>query len=189
MSRPALLAALAASLVTAAAWGCGGGDRGGDARPPDPARHDRPAAPQKGVDAPAARRPRDCPVTPPNHSIPPGQSENPGADRAPYHGNGRLWTVLPPNGIVRDAPKRDGSIREKFPWWRGVGVRGRLRITGRRLDAPAPPLRANIPRGYGLTDFQASGIIFPTAGCWSVTGTARKANLSFVTLAVEAGGS
>jgi hypothetical protein len=97
--------------------------------------------------------------------------------------------VLPPNGIVRDAPKRDGSIHEKFPWWRGAAVRGRLRITGRRLDAPAPALRANVPSGYGPTDFQASGIIFPTAGCWSVTGTAGKAKLSFVTLTVTAGGT
>jgi hypothetical protein len=125
-------------------------------------------------------------VTPPNHRIPPGQEQNSGADQAPYHGNGRLWTILPASGIVRRAPHRDGSIGEKFPWWRGV--RGPLRITGRRLDAPAAPLRAHIPDGYGPTSFQASEIIFPTEGCWSVTGTAGEASLSFVTLAVKAQG-
>jgi hypothetical protein len=49
-----------------------------------------------------------CPVTPPNHSIPPGQHGNPGAAQAPYHGNGRLWTVLYPDGVVRPA-RRDGT--------------------------------------------------------------------------------
>jgi hypothetical protein len=97
-----------------------------------------------------------------------------------------MWTVLVPDGIVRDTPHRDGSIREKFPWWRGAGVRGRLGITGRRLDAPGPPLRADIPGGYGLTDFQATGLIFPTAGCWRVTATAGDATLSFVTLVAKA---
>jgi hypothetical protein len=179
MSLRALVVALAALLVTAAAWGCGSRDRGGDTRSRDVARSDRPVAPQDDADAPSANRPEHCPVTPPNHRIPPGQSANPGASKAPYHGNGRLWTVLPSNGIVRDGPERDGSVREKFPWWRGPGVRGRLRIAGRRLDAPGPPLRAAIPVGYGLTDFQASEIIFPRAGCWSVTGTAGRASLSF----------
>jgi hypothetical protein len=183
MPRRTLLAALAASVVMAVAWGCGGGDHRPENSPPDAAPHD-PAAVKQGPDAPSTRG-SGCPVTPPDHSIPPGQSRNPGADRAPYYGNGRLWTVLPPNGTVREPPKRDGSIQEKFPWWRGVGGRGRLTIAGRRLDAPAPPLRASIPGGYGLTDFQASGIIFPTAGCWSVTGAAGTATLSFVTLALN----
>jgi hypothetical protein len=124
-------------------------------------------------------------VTLPNHRIPPGQSRNPGANRAAYHGNGRLWTVLYPDG-VRKRPQPDGSIDQKFPWWRGV--RGRLRITGRRLDGRAPALRASIPGGYGSTGFQATGIIFPTAGCWSVMGTAGIASLTFVTLVSKARG-
>jgi hypothetical protein len=118
-------------------------------------------------------------VTPPNHRIPPGQGHNPGAKRASYYGNGRLWTVLYPEG-VRKRPQRDGSIDQKFPWWRSV--HGRLRITGRRLDGHAPALRAVIPHGYGPTGFQATGIIFPTGGCWSVTGRAGRASLTFVTL-------
>ncbi|MGI8729029.1 MAG: hypothetical protein ACR2LK_03410 [Solirubrobacteraceae bacterium] len=124
-------------------------------------------------------------MTPPNHRIPPGQGANPGANRAPYYGHGRLWTVLNPGG-VRERPRRDGSIEEKFPWWRAV--RGALRITGRRLDGRAPTLGARIPDGYGPTGFQASRIIFPTEGCWRVTATAGAASLSFVTLVVKAGG-
>jgi hypothetical protein len=74
----------------------------------------------------------------------------------------------------------DGSISIKWPWWRGV--RGGLELTGRRLDKSAPPLRSRIAPGYGPTGFQATGIIFATAGCWEVTGSAGKARLTFVTL-------
>jgi hypothetical protein len=97
-----------------------------------------------------------------------------------YHTNGRLWTVLWPEGTVRERPRGDGSIEMKFPWWRGA--RGELRITGRRLDAPAPALRARVPDGYGAIGFQSSAVIFPTGGCWRVTGMAGEASLRFVTL-------
>jgi hypothetical protein len=73
----------------------------------------------------------------------------------------------------------------KFPWWRGPGVVGALAITGRRLgpqaDKSAPPLQAEIPQGYGETGFQASALVFPTEGCWEVTGRAGEAALTFVT--------
>jgi len=71
----------------------------------------------------------------------------------------------------------------KFPWWRMV--RGRLQITGRRLDAPAPPLLAYVPDGYGPIGFQATGVKFPTEGCWEVTGTVGQANLTFVTFVIK----
>lgn len=128
------------------------------------------------VDNPATRRLlRSCPVTRPNHSIPPGEEDNPGAEQSAYHGNGKLWTVL--YGIVRQTS--DGV---KFPWWREV--RGRLTIKGRRLDGPAPALRARIPSGYGLIGFQATRVFFPTPGCWRATGTVGDEKLSFVTLVV-----
>ena len=71
----------------------------------------------------------------------------------------------------------------KFPWVRGV--RGKLTIQGKRLDAPAPPLRAHIPDGYGDTGFQATGIIFPSEGCWEVTGKVGDSSLTFVTRVVR----
>lgn len=166
--------------------GCGEGGRATGTRA-------TPQTPAAATDAPAdsgrassARHPRGCAVTPPNHEIPPGQEQNPGANSAAYYGNGRLWTVLADKGIVRKVPRRDGSISEKFPWWRAV--RGRLSITGRRLDRPARPLRAHIPDGYGATGFQSTGLIFPSEGCWRVTGTAGGASLAFVTLVVKTTG-
>jgi hypothetical protein len=123
-----------------------------------------------------------CPVTLPNGSTPPGETPNPD-----YHGNGSLWTSLWPEGRIvttKEDVRRNGSIAMKFPWWRGV--EGELTITGRNLDGPAPPVRAEIPRGYGDTGFQASGVLFPTAGCWRVTGKVGEARLTFVAL-VEVG--
>ncbi len=125
-----------------------------------------------------------CPVTRPNQYRQPG--EPPSSTR---HGNAALSTVLWPGGIVVFSPGGsgsvlpDGSLSMKFPWWRGV--RGKLAIQGRRLDAPAPPLRASIPEGYGEMGFQATALIFPTEGCWEVTGQVGEASLTFVTQVVR----
>jgi len=83
------------------------------------------------------------------------------------------------------ALEEDGSLAMTFPWWRGV--RGRLSIVGRRLDGGAPPLRADIPQGHGEFGFQATTLIFPTVGCWEVTGRVADASLTFVTLVVRIG--
>ena len=181
--RVVALGVLAALTALPLAFGCSGNDQRGEARP-EASRQQDARAESRGRTSGSDRRPSGCPVTPPNHEIPPGQEDNPGADTAAYYGNGQLWTVLPERSIIREAPRGDGSIREKFPWWRGV--RGPLTITGRRLNGPGPRLRARVPEGYGATGFQSSGIIFPSEGCWRVTGTVGEANLTFVTLVLKA---
>lgn len=128
----------------------------------------------------------DCHATLPNGSTPPGERPT-----RTHHGNGSLWTVLWPEGTVVFRPGgpgfvlEDGSLQMKFPWWRGL--RGRLVIEGRRLDAGAAPLRAHIPAGYGASGFQATGVIFPTPGCWEVTGHLGDTSLSFVVNVVKIG--
>ena len=130
--------------------------------------------------------PPPCPVTKPNGNSPPSQRPS-----SNFHGTDGLWTVLWLDGTVVFRPGgpgfvlEDGSLLMKKPWWRGV--KGKLTIEGRRLDGSAPPLRARIPDGYGDTGFQATAIIFPTEGCWKVTGRAGEANLTFVTLVVKIG--
>ncbi|HEX8860851.1 MAG TPA: hypothetical protein VGC06_17500 [Actinomycetes bacterium] len=69
-----------------------------------------------------------------------------------------------------------------------AGVPGKLRITGRRLDAAAPPARGFVPDGYGQAGFQASGVTFPTEGCWQVTGKLGSTTLTFVTFVVRQAG-
>jgi hypothetical protein len=127
-----------------------------------------------------------CPVTLPNRSVPADATDWGPSDS---HGNGKLWTLLAPYGVVV-APdewiEKDGSIGIKWPWWRGVD--GTLTIEGRRLDATAPPLRADLSTAdsYGESGFQPSGIYFSTEGCWEVTGKVGGARLTFVTLVVKA---
>ena len=65
----------------------------------------------------------------------------------------------------------NGRIWTKIGWWRGLP--GKLVITGRRIDAPAPALRAEVPRGYGTTGFVPAGFVFPTVGCRRVDGNSR----------------
>lgn len=62
-------------------------------------------------------------------------------------------------------------------------------ITGHRLDAPAPPLPVVVLRGpedgYGETGFHTGGLLFPSEGCWEVTGSVDTESLTFVTLVVS----
>lgn len=124
-----------------------------------------------------------CPVTLPNgRRLPDALGGN--------HANDVLGTSLTRNGIVVFKPggpgcvDPDGSLGMKWPWWRSE--RAPLTIGGRRLDGEAPPLKAHLPRGYG-GKFQASGLLFPTPGCWEVTARVGEASLSFVTLVEKIG--
>lgn len=127
-----------------------------------------------------------CPVTLPN-----GKSPHAIGASDFNHGNedGTLFTIPWPEGTVifaRDGPGfvgADNSLAMKWPWWRGVP--GKLTIAGRRLDAPAPALRAEITEGYGDSGFLPISLIFPTQGCWEVTGKVGNARLTFVTLVVK----
>ncbi|MBO0822720.1 MAG: hypothetical protein J2P27_02545 [Actinobacteria bacterium] len=131
-----------------------------------------------------------CPKTVTSHPAAlPGQSP---ADSVPpgatIYGNGKLFVTLNANGVIVAPARfvnRDGSIEWKFPWWRYVS--GQLTITGHRVDAPAPPLTSDVPVGYGDIGFQASGVAFPSEGCWQVTATVdHHTSLTFVTFVVQA---
>ena len=136
-----------------------------------------------------AQTPTPCEVTIPN-----GIAAVPEQADTASHGNKQL-SVGPfglwPNGTVVFKPggagfvTRDGSLGMKFGWLRGVP--GQLKIEGRRLDAPAPPLRAEIPNGYEDSGFQATYLIFSTPGCWEVTARVGDASLTFVTMVVKIG--
>ena len=189
LRRLIVVAALAAG-VGAALLGCTGGpvktaassapvagSTAGSAKgaPAGPARH--PARPVTMADA------RRCPVTI-GHPVPSTawwRDLLAGWDSA--YGNGKLWVGgLWPHGVVimtRDNVGRDGRLGMKFGWYRLTS--GYLTITGRRLDAPAPPASGlTFPGGYGLTGFNASGVIFPTEGCWQVTGRVALTFVPFV---------
>lgn len=148
------------------------------------------AAPQSATgQSPKKPANSPCPVTFPRKA--PSEAVNLfGAGSAHWNGHlyvGGLW----PDGTIIFQPEGpgfilpDGSLSMKFGWFRGEGLRGKLKIHGKRLDAPAPPLRASIPCCYGETGFQATGLIFPTDGCWEVTGEVADTSLTFVTRVVR----
>ena len=176
MKRKLAAAALDAA-VTAALLGC----TGGPAKTATPAKAATPAtAPVTMADA------RHCPVTI-GHPVPSGKPWRQllfGWQRA--HGNGSLWVGgLWPNGIVIITPddvEPDGRLGMKFGWYRLTS--GFLTITGRRLDAPAPPA-SGLASGDRLTGFDASGVMFPTEGCWQVTGQVGRVTLTFVTFVIK----
>jgi hypothetical protein len=132
----------------------------------------------------------DCLVTVPRRT-PDSLLNNLGTREAYWNGNlyaAAFWsdaTVMAgPRGVGFVLP--DGSMAIKYPWFRAAGLTGKLTVTGRRLDAAAPPLNAEIPSGYGTTGFQATGLIFPTDGCWEITGKVGDTILTFVNRVIRA---
>jgi hypothetical protein len=156
--------ALVALLV-----GCGGESKPG-------------AAPAATPTATAnAARAGTCPVTLPNGNTPPGEKPS-----KLFHGNAGLRTAFWPYNVIvatRHEIRADGAIEIKWPWFRGEA--GTVRITGRKLDGRPARLRADVPDGYGATGFVPSALIFPSEGCWRVTGRVVDARLTFVTLVVK----
>ena len=123
-----------------------------------------------------------CNVTEPNNVIADGGEPNRGS-----FGNSKLslgpfglWkdgtVVFRPGGAGFVTP--EGWLGMKFGWQRSV--RGRVTVTGRRVDGPAPPLRAESGTRRD-TGFQATYLIFTTPGCWEVTGSVGDASLTFIT--------
>ncbi len=100
------------------------------------------------------------------------------------YGNDSLHAVLPANGTFVFVPggagftDRDGALGIKFGWFRHKA--GTLYVGGRRLDGEAARARAYISDGYGDEGFQTTYMVFPTPGCWEITGGVGEARLSFV---------
>jgi len=143
---------------------------------------------QQSKSAPGSQSRFACPVTLPNGKQPVGNVKpglaNDGNDA------GTLFTNLWPDGRVvfqAGGPGQvlqDGSLEMKWAWTRSMEVSGPLQITGQRLDMPAPPLGADL-RGLGDYGTTQMRLVFPTPGCWEVTGRAADATLTFVTLVVK----
>lgn len=131
----------------------------------------------------------DCAVTPYLTSAPTGPGTmaistdgRPVSFTETWYGNDALWAGLSPSTFGRWFAGEDGN---KVLWVREVA--GMLTVEGRRLDAEAPPLMARVPDGYGDLGYQASGVVFPTEGCWEIVGKVAERELRFV-VAVLPGG-
>lgn len=117
--------------------------------------------------------PFSCQVTPYSAQKPP--DPHTASFTETWYGNDALWAGLAPpyEGNWYAGPKG-----LKVLWYRSVA--GQLTVEGRRLDAEAPGLQADIPAGYGNVGYQASGLIFPSEGCWEVIGRVAGQDLRFV---------
>ena len=135
--------------------------------------------------------PDTCPVTRPSDPrfIPP----SPYPQYAPspsafWYGTDSLWTVVPENGVWSALPHNPEGYTQKVFWWRKgyfwkEEPEPKLTVTGRRLDAPAPPLNVLEATNAFAEDIQSAmlvGVEFPTLGCWEIVGRYAGSELSFV---------
>ncbi len=120
-----------------------------------------------------------CPITKPLWLKPP---DDPAVQNPPVYGH---YYANQDRSLLASAwwtGEEDQSLRVrengvKVGWFRPAGVL--LEMSGQRIDGQAPPLEAHVPCCYP-TQFQATGLIFPTAGCWKVSAKAAGSELAFV---------
>jgi hypothetical protein len=85
-------------------------------------------------------------------------------------------------------PHNPEGYTQKVFWWReGYFWRDEpepeLYVTGRRLDASAPPLKVSRATNAFASDIGSAmlvGVDFPTLGCWEIIGSYGGHQLSFV---------
>jgi|GEM_PF-1313637 len=125
-----------------------------------------------------------CDITQPNGEAPTGEM----GDR--WYGAGNLdaslWVQLPTPPIQwfpDFEPRDNGGHSIKSPFWRGEGS-GPITLTGERLDEPSdfePRIDATWD-GYPIPGFIATGIWYPTEGCWELTATDGNDTLTWTVL-------
>jgi hypothetical protein len=138
--------------------------------------------------------PETCPVTKRDQTslfLPPPPYRTKAGNGRFWFGTDRLWTNLPDNGILPELGDEMTSahptISEKVFWWRQgydarLEPRPRLRVTGKRIDSPAPPLEVS-PTTNAFTQNIAAmlvGIGFPANGCWQISARYDDDELTFV---------
>ena len=183
MKRPHFLAAVVISTMLLA--GCTA--RSDDAKTADSSK---PGKMPEELEPIKNDPPADCPVT--ASGEPSFEAPAPYAPAAPWpnifwFGSESLWTALQANGVWEGLPHNPEGYTQKIMWWSSLyslsdEPEPALVVTGQRLDAAAPPLKF-----YGATNASAAdigeamltGVDFPTAGCWMVTGQYKKTGLSF----------
>jgi hypothetical protein len=134
--------------------------------------------------------PSTCPVTKPPDPpfIPPDPYPAHPPGNIAWYGAASLWTDVPLNGTWNTLPYSSAGYGQKVFWWRDgyswtKEPEPNLTVSGRRLDAAAPPLHADkATNAYSGESGSAMlvGVDFPTLGCWEITGQYADAKLTFV---------
>lgn len=164
---PPRLGIAALLLVLAVVSGCSDGQETGGA-----ASENRDGMPAQGaVDG--------CRVTLPVHRTaePPAEVVRLAGSSRGLYGQEDLWVALnDPDAELIQNP--DGSYAQKFMWWRLA--EGNLVLTAHSVGEPGLTAETDVPDGYGSRGFQATGVNFPTEGCWRVTGELGDQAVTFV---------
>lgn len=125
-----------------------------------------------------------CPVTEPVLLLPPDDPAVNGAPAEGYYYTNENGSILAAGWWWEGRESGEGTNQLtadengiKTGWFRPPGED--LVITGSRIDGEAPPLGSSVPCCYP-TRFQATGLMFPTEGCWEVTARAQGESLTFI---------
>jgi hypothetical protein len=139
--------------------------------------------------------PSACPITqPPSEPfVPPAPYPTELWADGFWLGSEKLWTMRRKGGIWRgywvldpESGVRHEIYFDKVFWWRkGYDWKTEnppeLRVTGKRLDAPASLFHVNHANPvYIKIPAMLTGIDIPTVGCWQITGDYKGDKLSFV---------
>ncbi len=137
------------------------------------------AEPRPALDAgPVEDGAAACPVTEPAWARPPDDEavlDEPDYGSYFINADRSIWASawFAASEAQADWPREEGY---KVGWFRPAGAK--LEVTGSRRDGEAPPLEFEAPCCYP-TRFQASGLYFPTGGCWEVRARAAESELTF----------
>jgi hypothetical protein len=134
--------------------------------------------------------PQTCPVTQPSQAFsPPSPYPTEHSPDSFWFGSEKLWVQLPKDGTWNRLPHyrpTDSAFRQKIQWWRKgydwhTDNPTKLKVTGERLDAPAPHLGSQSNASFGgPQSFIMSGLDIPTLGCWQITADYAGDKLTFV---------
>jgi hypothetical protein len=134
--------------------------------------------------------PETCPVTKASDHpfIPPWPYPKVPYPGGSWFGTDRLWISPPEDGTWRGLghyTPNDPTFRQKMQWWRQgydyhTEPKPKLKVTGKRLDATAPPLMAEANNVIGPPPSMMVGMNIPTLGCWEITGHYEDDELTFV---------
>jgi hypothetical protein len=140
-----------------------------------------PAGAARSVATPPSKAPASCPTTRPPDApfVPPAPypPTPPSQGDKVWYGTNQLWTWLDADGSWEMARDEHGLFDKSF-WWRQgydwqTETTPRLRVTGRRLDAPAPAVTSSdATNGFeqAMGAFMLLGLELPAGGCWELTG-------------------
>jgi hypothetical protein len=150
--------------------------------------------------------PASCPVTtrPERPFIPPADYRN--GEELPKNffwiGTNELWTGILEHQYWYWRPHKPGheqDLTQKIFWFRETynwhkEPIPKLRVTGKRIDGPSPPLmnpqgpatNAIMDENHGA---MLTGVYLPAPGCWEITGDYEGTKLSFVVWVVPLPGA